>query len=113
TSVLTRLFYWSSPSYTAIYTLALHDALPILCGVVGGQSLRPRPLLINDDHPIVAGQRHRHRVAMGVKKNDNHPPRIPVGMLPQRSEEHTSELQSRENLVCRLPLETKKNQPPA
>src|SRR5690606_41224079 len=31
-----------------------------------------------------------------------------VARLPQRSEEHTSELQSRENIVCRLPLEKKK-----
>src|SRR6266511_2011517 len=31
-----------------------------------------------------------------------------VSVLPARSEEHTSELQSRENLVCRLPLEKKK-----
>src|SRR5690606_28016855 len=35
------------------------------------------------------------------------PGHAPVAMLPIRSEEHTSELQSRENLVCRLLLETK------
>src|SRR6266700_6198014 len=35
--------------------------------------------------------------------------RVPCSMSPWRSEEHTSELQSRENLVCRLLLEKKKN----
>src|SRR6266511_1693857 len=36
------------------------------------------------------------------------PPRAPSASTPSRSEEHTSELQSRENLVCRLLLEKKK-----
>src|SRR3712207_8479686 len=49
-------------------------------------------------HPFVWGRRRRHR-----------PRRQPgIALLPRRSEEHTSELQSRQYLVCRLLLEKKK-----
>src|SRR5207302_6929328 len=74
-------FFFNAPAPTQIYTLSLHDALPIL----------RRPAC---------------------------PPRLPPAAPPRRancgrpdrarSEEHTSELQSRENLVCRLLLEKKK-----
>src|SRR2546421_6863551 len=75
-------------------TLSLHDALPIW------------PLVGIDSARIVQG-----RPIFGVDT------RLP-GMLyavyevaPARSEEHTSELQSRSDLVCRLLLEKKKTQP--
>src|SRR6266849_11135927 len=71
-------FFFNETATTEIYTLSLHDALPIF------QWLRP--------------SRRGHS-------------RRPKAMLRRvRSEEHTSELQSRVDLVCRLLLEKKKNQ---
>src|SRR5690606_40276678 len=77
------VFFFDEPATAEIYTLSLHDALPISAG--------PRRRGRRD------GIRHRHR------------PHRPVGAVTMRSEEHTSELQSRENLVCRLLLEKKKD----
>src|SRR5256885_12851517 len=73
-------FFFNDTATTEIYTLSLHDALPI-CRCGGGDS--------------DAG---RHFEVHRVRKADR-----------QRSEEHTSELQSPCNLVCRLLLEKKKN----
>src|SRR6266849_10923861 len=75
----TFLFFFNHTATTEIYTLSLHDALPIC---------PPHLLLYNPN----------------VYTNARRP-----GLLaPWRSEEHTSELQSREDLVCRLLLEQKK-----
>src|SRR5262249_62087125 len=87
-------FFFNDPPPTEIYTLSLHDALPIsdrrspapgLGGVPRANALIPRSL----------------------------PRRGPRGAClssrDSRSEEHTSELQSLTNLVCRLLLEKKKN----
>src|SRR6266567_8686951 len=75
-------FFFNDTATTEIYTLSLHDALPIngLAATVVNQSLAG--LTINPGTAIVAGT--------------------------VRSEEHTSELQSQSNLVCRLLLEKKK-----
>src|SRR5436309_9355390 len=70
-------FFFNDTATTEIYTLSLHDALPIL--------------------------RMRH----GTPSSDRTHAVSPSPNV-QRSEEHTSELQSRENLVCRLLLEKKK-----
>src|SRR5436309_10073600 len=70
-------------------TLSLHDALPISA----------RLAIHRDDAPYLRAVRPRERVTLW-------------GLAERRSEEHTSELQSRENLVCRLLLE-KKHHPPA
>src|SRR5947208_1397014 len=72
-------FFFNDTATTEIYTLSLHDALPIFLRAVG-------PARALDDRPAHA----RHRA---------HRP---------RSEEHTSELQSPDHLVCRLLLEKKK-----
>src|SRR2546428_4872716 len=69
-------FFFNDTATTEIYTLSLHDALPIYA--VGRR----------------VGRRHRDRV-----RPQSH---------QRRSEEHTSELQSRSDLVCRLLLEKKK-----
>src|SRR5690349_23068377 len=78
---------------TAIYTLSLHDALPIYASAF-------RRLV---------GERGQLRgigeVALGNARGRDELCRLPI---PQRSEEHTSELQSRRDLVCRLLLEKKK-----
>src|SRR3712207_7976115 len=86
---------------TEIYTLTLHDALPI--SPVDDRSHRrlPRGLRAGDDRRAPSGG-GRH--AGGL-----HPQRRRVTL--RRSEEHTSELQSRQYLVCRLLLEKKTESP--
>src|SRR5688572_33379277 len=78
--MLLSYFFFNGTATTEIYTLSLHDALPI-CDLVGSRW----------DNAI------RSRVAYGV-----------YWTTDERSEEHTSELQSQSNLVCRLLLEKKK-----
>src|SRR3712207_6915874 len=92
----TRVFFFlffNDTATTEIYTLSRHDALPILL-LADGVELRDREdgervLLAVDG----AGRERRLRVG--------------PAHLGRRSEEHTSELQSRQYLVCRLLLETK------
>src|SRR5690606_40229207 len=98
-----------APTTPTIYTLSLHDALPISEGRLGGQADVRGAMGIwrdlTDNVNSLAGNltdqvRNIAKVTTAVAKGD----------LSQkiRSEEHTSELQSRENLVCRLLLEKKK-----
>src|SRR5437870_13061774 len=75
-------FFFIDTAPTEIYTLSLHDALPIL----GPRARRPR------------------RRARGARQRARRRPLRDRS----RSEEHTSELQSRGHLVCRLLLEKKK-----
>src|SRR6266567_8593467 len=81
-------FFFNDTATTEIYTLSLHDALPICPGCC----------------------RHREPEHAGPGRAvqragpDGHPDHA------GRSEEHTSELQSQSNLVCRLLLEKKKKQ---
>src|SRR5690606_41497380 len=103
---IARCFISRATATTVIYTLSLHDALPIYvddnqCGDWG----RDRAW----DHRVcVRGCQDsgRHRDLWGAGVLDATPP---TSVSATRSEEHTSELQSRENLVCRLLLEKKKN----
>src|SRR5215217_9444652 len=75
-------FFFNDTATTEIYTLSLHDALPISAATV---------------------ERSRgSRSSAGQRSS-------PLAPVP-RSEEHTSELQSRQYLVCRLLLEKKKKQ---
>src|SRR5206468_11230919 len=76
TLALLFFFFFNDTATTEIYTLSLHDALPIC-------------------QPITSGPAHHARE------------RVHAGGAA-RSEEHTSELQSRSDLVCRLLLEKKK-----
>src|SRR2546429_8159627 len=84
-------FFFNDTATTEIYTLSLHDALPI-SGVLGSVELEVV-------HAIVGFFPAEHVVASWTVARD---PR------QSRSEEHTSELQSRLHLVCRLLLEKKK-----
>src|SRR3712207_7438826 len=90
-------FFFNDTATTEIYTLSLHDALPIfliersetvfvvrLCIISAPNRPLPQPL-------PAPGRGARRKHSMG------------------RSEEHTSELQSRQYLVCRLLLEKKKH----
>src|SRR6266511_6271053 len=78
-SISTSALFFSDTATTEIYTLSLHDALPIS---VPHASTPPHFMVSCICSSSVSGS--------------------------PRSEEHTSELQSRENLVCRLPLEKHK-----
>src|SRR5690606_41059212 len=86
-----------------IYAISLHDALPIYAGRHG----RPRRRAWRVD----AGSRHRrrdHGRQGAYQARDGARGTVDPRAFKPRSEEHTSELQSRENLVCRLLLEKKK-----
>src|SRR3712207_7289121 len=97
-SLMIFYFFFNDTATTEIYTLSLHDALPIWFG---------------DDHDAGAlghvDERHgryrahtaRHGGGVRTRRDRDEQPRR------RRSEEHTSELQSRQYLVCRLLLEKK------
>src|SRR5207248_11683905 len=110
---LLTLLFFTDPATTEIYTLSLHDALPICEEIVdavagkGALPLRTRPLRIAARHVVgrFAGRRPRHRVVAGAVVEA-----LVVAVVRHRSEEHTSELQSPYDLVCRLLLEKKKYQ---
>src|SRR5436305_4939920 len=84
------IFFFNDTATTEIYTLSLHDALPISCGYSGCaryfKAVRKDRQYQGTDGLRCCMDRQLHL----------------------RSEEHTSELQSRPHLVCRLLLEKKK-----
>src|SRR5690606_40214118 len=106
-------FFLHATSTSDIYTLSLHDALPIYslrcCSshctlsasrwLVGSSSSSRSGLLSSSLH---SATRRRSPPESTVTSASG------GGQRSARSEEHTSELQSRENLVCRLLLEKKK-----
>src|SRR3712207_8930948 len=86
-----RVIFFNDTATTEIYTLSLHDALPISGPIESwrkSHSSRPRG-------PVRTG------VFVSIRVSTTR------GFFEVRSEEHTSELQSRQYLVCRLLLETK------
>src|SRR5690606_40832914 len=91
------------PATTQIYALSLHDALPIFHELRAEERTALHDVV---DLPVGQGL---HAVAYGVHADDLdvHAGLLAGGGDGLRSEEHTSELQSRENLVCRLLLEKK------
>src|SRR2546430_11386680 len=89
-------FFFNDTATTEIYTLSLHDALPISNNVVGVE--------VADDHELWERICSRDANAFEAFYCDN-AARLGAYL---RSEEHTSELQSQSNLVCRLLLEKKK-----
>src|SRR3712207_8525387 len=88
-------FFFNDTATTEIYPLSLHDALPIYVG----QLLGEQPDVQRVQHPAGAG---RGEVELEVALA------VPAERPDPRSEEHTSELQSRQYLVCRLLLEKNK-----
>src|SRR5690606_40174604 len=95
---------------TEIYTLSLHDALPIFKREKTQEKAREkRAFLVSLGGPCLSARRAGRAVASAVTRRRPRGRRSAgrSGLRP-RSEEHTSELQSRENLVCRLLLEKKK-----
>src|SRR5207247_3874949 len=102
-----------TPATPDTSTLSLHDALPISASKPGSTapyrgpscapSRSPRP-------PAPTDRRGRGRTGIAGSTRPGANPRRRVGLCPGpigRSEEHTSELQSRVDLVCRLLLEKK------
>src|SRR2546430_9688869 len=94
-------FFFNDTATTEIYTLSLHDALPILgCQKASSPHAGSATTLRQPTGPSrgstrsVAPSSWARRVAASSS---------------ERSEEHTSELQSQSNLVCRLLLDKKKN----
>src|SRR2546428_7536425 len=100
--LLTTLFFFNDTATTEIYTLSLHDALPISGSRTesrqpGGRGLRPR----GSARQTIGGLGSQHDPRLLHLRDAG-----AVGRA--RLEEHTSELQSRSDLVCRLLLEKKK-----
>src|SRR5436305_11923575 len=93
----TPRFFFNDTAATEIYTLSLHDALPIF----------GKARLVGHTQELCALRR-----AQRVLGSSTDRPRPSIALdqplLGFRSEEHTSELQSRPHLVCRLLLEKKK-----
>src|SRR3712207_7898076 len=98
------VFFFNDTATTEIYTLSLHDALPIstLLWVVETQR-EPR---IATDGFVSSGPTPASWSAAAARSRRTHPGRR-ARDARRRSEEHTSELQSRQYLVCRLLLEKK------
>src|SRR5690606_40480878 len=96
-----------SSASTAISTLSLHDALPICEPFNGGRDHARRIGRRDGGAETLEQQVFRQHRGHEPKRRKARPPGPGFMRLP-RSEEHTSELQSRENLVCRLLLEKKK-----
>src|SRR5438270_2368082 len=96
TSMPFSLFFFNYTATTQIYTLSLHDALPIylhasfVMGLIIAGAFALEALVDSADRARALRQWLAFGIACG------------------RSEEHTSELQSQSNLVCRLLLEKKK-----
>src|SRR2546430_11641829 len=84
-------FFFNDTATTEIYTLSLHDALPI-CTIAKPEKMAPSTKNGANSVECQPGTR-------AIAKSQD---------TTLRSEEHTSELQSQSNLVCRLLLEKKK-----
>src|SRR6266498_5777116 len=85
---LSLIFFFNDTATTEIYTLSLHDALPIFWTYTA------------EHFSEVVNSGTSQRALLNTSAGQS-----------SRSEEHTSELQSRPHLVCRLLLEKKKNHP--
>src|SRR3712207_3594176 len=107
------VFCLNDTATTEIYTLSLHDALPIY-DIIGrqGEHHHDHAALATGDHKLVGGAfqvAHQGTVQLGLAMLVVAQRDIQLGDglegHDRRSEEHTSELQSRQYLVCRLLLE--------
>src|SRR5258708_12726066 len=85
-------FFFNDTATTEIYTLSLHDALPISAGSTAGRRTRSAATCGRSPTGSACWAAATARITTPS---------------PSRSEEHTSELQSPDHLVCRLLLEKK------
>src|SRR2546428_8620699 len=93
---LFRIFFFNDTATTEIYTLSLHDALPIF-----GKPALSTTGWMSDVMPLVPSPLIQWTLLTEMSCST-------MVRACSRSEEHTSELQSRSDLVCRLLLEKKK-----
>src|SRR3712207_8455873 len=98
-------FFFNDTATTESYTLSLHDALPISHRPLAVEALEPRRLPVRVRRRRPVGRRRAARRPQEPRTDDAG---AAAGRDEGRSEEHTSELQSRQYLVCRLLLEKKK-----
>src|SRR5260370_29804399 len=92
-----HVFFFNDTATTEIYTLSLHDALPISASAPGAGSRAFRCCRASSTGRDAIARARIPRPKPGA-----------CDSVASRSEEHTSELQSHLNLVCRLLLEKKK-----
>src|SRR2546430_1128331 len=97
-------FFFNDTATTEIYTLSLHDALPILTFILSLHGFGSYGNWQRHYLPIM-DYKDKYRLVIATP---NSPTRAWSAADDERSEEHTSELQSQSNLVCRLLLEKKK-----
>src|SRR5205085_11711813 len=95
---LAFFFFFNDPATTELYTLSLHDALPI------SESAGSSPAHASMIRPAARRSPWCQPGRTWARRSRSAEPRL----VRSRSEEHTSELQSQSNLVCRLLLEKKK-----
>src|SRR3712207_8451504 len=88
-------FFFNDTATTEIYTLSLHDALPIFSEKRRSSSIDGRAMLTMETSSTTMNCTAHSKASASQRRE-------------LRSEEHTSELQSRQYLVCRLLLEKKK-----
>src|SRR5436305_14254851 len=88
------MFFFNAPPTTEIYTLSLHDALPIFCATQSAAR-------------STSSRCAASALTLGIAMNSRSSSSQACSTAAERSEEHTSELQSRPHLVCRLLLEKK------
>src|SRR3712207_7639690 len=101
-------FFFNDTATTEIYTLSLHDALPISWRSRCSWTTGAGPECRSTSGPARGCPRRPPRSpSSSVRRHTRCSPAARRGA--SRSEEHTSELQSRQYLVCRLLLEKKKN----
>src|SRR5256885_899973 len=103
-SLLYIFFFFNDTATTEIYTLSLHDALPISDVQQAGFVVLKSPDIpsILVETAFISNAQEERQLS-----NPEYQARMAASIL--RSEEHTSELQSPCNLVCRLLLEKKKS----
>src|SRR5688500_19909843 len=101
----------SSTASATLHALApsLHDALPILTGAASGMGLAFAHKFAEEGMSVVLADIEAEALSMAEAAVKAHGGKVAAVRTNVRSEEHTSELQSPCNLVCRLLLEKKKD----
>src|SRR3712207_7095214 len=101
------IFFFNDTATTEIYTLSLHDALPIYSGFIHMMTWLPQERLGSAITNIHHAAQILEETVSYIKERKAFGQSV-GSFQHNRSEEHTSELQSRQYLVCRLLLEKKK-----
>src|SRR3712207_7795005 len=106
TTGMSAFFFFNDTATTEIYTLSLHDALPILNTASSLATAFKSIIITSPAYAVkILSISILQRSSMQLHKR--------LQITGFRSEEHTSELQSRQYLVCRLLLEKKKKHQPS